>query len=50
MPHPGLPADLPADFNGAITLLFGKQQLAVEDMKLMVLLETAGEPLYAKLA
>ena len=50
MPHPGLPADLPADFNEAITLLFGKQQLAVEDMKLMILLETAGEPLYAKLA
>lgn len=50
MPHPGLPAELPSDFNAAIQSLFGKQRLEVEDMKLMVLLETAGEPLYAKLA
>ena len=50
MAHPGLPAKLPADFNAAIEILFGKQRLEVEDMKLMILLETAGEPLYAKLA
>jgi len=50
MSHPGLPAQLPADFNTAIQTLFGKQKLDVEDMKLMILLETAGEPLYAKLA
>jgi rubrerythrin len=50
MPHPGLPAELPPDFNAAIELLFTRQQLGVEDMKLMILLETAGEPLYQKLA
>jgi rubrerythrin len=50
MAHPGLPAQLPPDFNAAIEVLFTKQQLGVEDMKLMILLETAGEPLYQKMA
>lgn len=45
-----LPADVPADFNAALSVLMGKQRLEVEDLKLMVLLETAGEPLYQKLA
>jgi Mn-containing catalase len=50
MSHPGLPGELPADFFSALTLLASKDRLAVEDMKLMILLETAGEPLYFKLA
>ena len=45
-----LPADLPADLNGAFQKLLGLDRLDVEDMKLMVLLETAGDPLYQKLA
>ena len=45
-----LPADLPADFNAAFQRLLGRDRLDVEDMKLMVLLETAGDPLYQKLA
>ncbi len=50
MSHSGMPAHLPPDFFSAIALLNSRQRLDVEDMKLMVLLETAGEPLYAKLA
>jgi rubrerythrin len=45
-----LPTDLPADFNTAFQRLLGRDRLDVEDMKLMVLLETAGDPLYQKLA
>jgi rubrerythrin len=45
-----LPADLPADFNAAFQKLSALERLDVEDMKLMVLLETAGDPLYQKLA
>jgi rubrerythrin len=45
-----LPADLPPDFNTAFQKLLGRERLDVEDMKLMVLLETAGDPLYQKLA
>lgn len=50
MPHPGMPTDLPADFFAAIAVLNAKQRLEIDDMKLMILLETAGEPLYAMLA
>jgi len=50
MSHPGMPADLPPDFFSAIALLNSKQRLEIDDMKLMILLETAGEPLYAMLA
>ena len=45
-----LPTDLPADFASAFARLAGLSQLTVEDMKLMILLETAGEPLYGALA
>ncbi len=45
-----LPADLPADFSAAFAKLNALSKLEVEDMKLMILLETAGEPLYAGLA
>ncbi len=45
-----LPADLPADFGAAFAKLSSLSKLEVEDMKLMILLETAGEPLYAALA
>jgi len=45
-----LPADLPADFAAAFAKLTALSKLEVEDMKLMILLETAGEPLYAGLA
>jgi rubrerythrin len=45
-----LPADLPADFETAFRKLSALERLDVEDMKLMVLLETAGDPLYQKLA
>ena len=44
------PANLPSDFASAIHLLEGLERLDVEGMKLMVLLECAGEPLYARLA
>lgn len=50
MPSSNLPADLPADFGAAIARLRARERLDVEDMKLMVLLETAGDPLYQKLA
>ena len=45
-----LPADLPADFGTAFARLSALSKLSVEDMKLMILLETAGEPLYFGLA
>ena len=45
-----LPADLPPDFGSAFGRLLGLTRLGVEDMKLMILLETAGEPLYFGLA
>jgi rubrerythrin len=45
-----LPADLPPDFGSAFGRLMSLQRLGVEDMKLMILLETAGEPLYFGLA
>ena len=45
-----LPNDVPADFGAALARLSRVERLDVDDMKLMILLETAGEPLYAKLA
>ena len=45
-----LPRNLPADFGSAIALLGERERLDVEHMKLMILLETAGDPLYQKLA
>jgi rubrerythrin len=45
-----LPTDLPADFGAAFGKLSGLSRLEIDDMKLMILLETAGEPLYASLA
>ena len=43
-------SSLPADFSAAFAKLSALSKLEVEDMKLMILLETAGEPLYAGLA
>ncbi len=45
-----LPTDLPADFGSAFAKLSALSKLEVEDMKLMILLESAGEVLYAGLA
>ncbi|MBW2726348.1 MAG: ferritin-like domain-containing protein [Deltaproteobacteria bacterium] len=45
-----LPADLPGDFGSAFAKLSALSKLEVEDMKLMILLESAGEVLYAGLA
>ena len=45
-----LPANLPPDFGTAFGKLLALDKLGVEDMKLMILLETAGEPLYFGLA
>jgi rubrerythrin len=45
-----LPKEVPADFGAALARLSRVERLDVDDMKLMILLETAGEPLYAKLA
>jgi rubrerythrin len=50
MPNASLPAELPADFGAAFAKLTSVSKLGIEDMKLMILLETAGEPLYAALA
>lgn len=50
MPNSDLPADLPPDFGTAFAKLTALSKLEVDDMKLMILLETAGEPLYAALA
>ena len=44
-----LPREIP-DYAGALTRLARTKRLDVEDMKLMILLEMAGEPLYARLA
>lgn len=45
-----LPKQIPPDFLSALTHLTSLDKLSIEDMKLMILLETAGEPLYEKLA
>jgi rubrerythrin len=45
-----LPGDLPSTFGAALAKLSALPRLAVEDMKLMILLESAGEPLYGALA
>ena len=45
-----LPERMPASYGEALARLARAERLDVDDMKLMVLLETAGEPLYAKLA
>ena len=45
LPHP-----LPPDFQSAIAQLAARERLGVEDMKLMILLETAGDPLYQAFA
>jgi rubrerythrin len=45
-----LPETIPADFMAAIAWLDSRESLGVEEMKLMVLLEMSGEPLYEKLA
>lgn len=45
-----LPETIPADFASALAHLESREQLGTEEMKLMVLLETAGEPLYQALA
>ncbi len=45
-----LPSELPADFASAFAKVSALSKLEVEDMKLMLLLEAAGEPLYAALA
>lgn len=45
-----LPSKVPADFASAFQHLLACDRLEVDDMKLMVLLETAGDPLYQKLA
>jgi rubrerythrin len=50
MSNPHLPQNLPADFEAAFGYLSARSELSVDDMKLMVLLETAGEPLYECLA
>ncbi|MCS5636351.1 MAG: ferritin-like domain-containing protein [Myxococcota bacterium] len=50
MSHPSLPDELPADFAAALASLGAAERIGVEEMKLLVLLETAGEPLYGKLA
>jgi len=45
-----LPERMPESYGDALARLARAERLDVDDMKLMVLLETAGEPLYAKLA
>lgn len=45
-----LPANPPADFVAALAHLTSRERLDLEDMKLMILLECAGEPLYQRLA
>lgn len=45
-----LPETLPSDFMAAIAHLDAQEKLGVDELKLMVLLETSGEPLYQKLA
>ena len=50
MAHPSLPAQIPADMLSAIGVLNQIDQLGIEEMKLMILVEMAGEPLYGALA
>jgi len=50
MPHPGLPAQLPPDFPAALAQIGQAEIFGVEEMKLLILLEMAGEPLYGKFA
>lgn len=50
MSHPSLPDELPADFGAALASLGAAERIGVEEMKLLVLLEMAGEPLYEKMA
>jgi len=45
-----LPETIPADFAAALAHLQSVERLGLDEMKLMVLLETSGEPLYEKLA
>ena len=45
-----LPASVPPDFLTALQTLASLERLDLEDMKLMILLETAGDPLYQRLA
>jgi rubrerythrin len=45
-----LPEVLPPDFMAALAYLDTRETLSVDDMKLMVLLETSGDTLYQKLA
>jgi rubrerythrin len=45
-----MPDTIPADFMAALAHLDTKEKLGIDEMKLMVLLETSGEPLYQKLA
>jgi rubrerythrin len=50
MPNASLPEKLPPDFAAAFTAILALERLDIEDMKLMVLLESAGDPLYQRLA
>jgi rubrerythrin len=50
VPNASLPENLPADFAAAFAHLTACEKLSVDDMKLMILLETAGEPLYMRMA
>jgi rubrerythrin len=45
-----LPSEVPADFGAALARLARTERLDLDDMKLLILLELAGEPLYARLA
>ena len=45
-----IPANLPADFGSAFAKLSELTRLGIEDMKLMILLESSGEALYEGLA
>lgn len=45
-----MPELIPADFSAALAHLNSVETLGLDQMKLMVLLETSGEPLYEKLA
>ena len=45
-----LPAEIPADLGAAMARLGSVDKMSADDMKLMVLLEMSGEPLYEGLA
>lgn len=45
-----MPKHLPPDFLSALSSLNEKARLEIEDLKLMVLLECAGQPIYERLA